>query len=68
MYAMPGQVEAEGRAPIVDDESDPFAHIQGLEQGIEVAAVLDEAIRVRATIGQLVGVAHADQVRGDAAS
>src|SRR5262249_22243705 len=41
-------------------------HIQGLEQGVEVAAVLDEAIRAGATVGQLVGVAHADQVGGDA--
>ena len=38
-------VEAEGRAPVMDDEGDPLAHIQVLEQGVEVAAVLDEAIR-----------------------
>jgi hypothetical protein len=43
-------------------------HIQGLEQGVEVAAVLDEAIRGEATVGQLVGVAHADQVGRDAAA
>src|SRR5437899_12968141 len=29
----------------MDDEGDPLVHIQGLEQGVEVAAVLDEAIR-----------------------
>jgi hypothetical protein len=29
----------------MDDEGDPLAHIQVLEQGVEVAAVLDEAIR-----------------------
>src|SRR5690348_14083375 len=46
----------------------PLAHIQGLEQGVEVAAVLDEAIRAGAAVRQLVGVAHADQVRGDAAA
>src|SRR5207245_1806100 len=40
----------------------------GLEQGVEVAAVLDEAIRAGATVRQLVGVAHADQVGGDAAA
>jgi hypothetical protein len=46
----------------MDDEGDPLAHIQGLEQGVEVAAVLDETIRARATIRQLVGVTHADQI------
>jgi hypothetical protein len=52
----------------MDDEGDPLAHIQGLEQGVEVAAVLDEAIRAGATVRQLVRVAHADQVGGDAAA
>jgi hypothetical protein len=45
------------------DEGDPLALIQGLKQGVEVAAVLDEAIRAKANVRQLVGVAHADQVR-----
>ena len=63
-----GPVEAEGRAPVMDDQGDPLVHIQGLEQGVEVAAVLDEAIRAGATVGQLVRVAHADQVGGDAAA
>ena len=52
----------------MDDEGDPLMHIQGLEQGVEIAAVLDETIRVGATVGQLVGVAHADQVGGDTAA
>jgi hypothetical protein len=52
----------------MDDQGDPLAHIQGLEQGVEVATVLDEAIRAGATVRQLVGVAHADQVGGDAAA
>src|SRR5215471_19147752 len=52
----------------MDDEGDPLVHTQGLEQGVEVAAVLDEAIRAGATGRQLVGVAHADQVGGDAAA
>jgi hypothetical protein len=52
----------------MDDQGDPLAHIQRLEQGVEVAAVLDEAIRAGATVRQLVGVAHADQVGGDAAA
>src|SRR5215467_1388525 len=61
-------VKAEGRTPVMNDEGDPLTHIQDLEQGIEVAAVLDEAIRAGATVRQLVGVAHADQVGGDAAA
>src|SRR5215468_3459900 len=52
----------------MDDKGDPLVHIQGLEQGVEVAAVLDEAIGAGATVRQLVGVAHADQVGGDAAA
>src|SRR5215471_17683439 len=39
-----GPVEAEGRTPVVEDESDLLVHIQSLEQGVEVPAVLDEAI------------------------
>src|SRR5215831_17246595 len=57
-----GPVEAERRAPVMDDESDPLVHVQGLEEGVEIAAVLDETIRPGATVRQLVGVAHADQV------
>src|SRR5262249_18280949 len=63
-----GPVEAESRAPIVDAEGDPLVPIQGLEQGVEVAAVLDESIRAGAAVRQLLGVAHADQVGGDAAA
>jgi hypothetical protein len=40
----------------MDDEGDTLAHIQGLEQGVEIAAVLDEAIRAVTTIRQFVGV------------
>ena len=61
-------VEAKGRAPVMDNESDPLVYIQRLEQGIEVVAVLDEAIRAGATVRQLVGIAHADQVGRDAAA
>ena len=50
----------------MDDEGDPLVHIEGLKQGVEVAAVQGEAIRAGTTVGQLVGVAHADQVGGDA--
>src|SRR5262249_30478893 len=39
-----------------------------LEQGIEVAAVLDEAVLTSASVGQLFGVAHADQVGGNASA
>src|SRR5262249_36522125 len=39
-----GPIETEGRAPVMDDEGDAFAHIQGLEQGFEIATMLDEAI------------------------
>ena len=37
----------------MDDEGDPLAHSKGREQGVEVEAVLDEAIRARAAVRQL---------------
>jgi hypothetical protein len=52
----------------MDHQRNPFAHIQGLEQGVEIAAVLDEAIRAGATVRQLVGVAHTDQIGSNAAA
>src|SRR5262245_60342372 len=52
----------------MDDEGNSLVHTEGLEQGVKVAAVLDEPIRAGATVRQLVGVAHANQVGGDAAA
>src|SRR5262249_21126927 len=63
-----GPVEAESRTPVMDDQGDALAHIQSLEQGVEVTTVLDEPIRARPTVSQLVGIAHADQVGGNAAA
>jgi hypothetical protein len=34
----------------MDREGDLLVHMQGLEKGVEVAAVLDESIRARATV------------------
>ena len=52
----------------MDNEGDPLMHIQGVKQGVEVAAVFDEAVRLGSAVRQLVGVTHADQIRCDAAS
>ena len=76
MYAIPftasrwrlAQSKPRVRTPVMDDQGYALAHIESLEQGVEVAALLDEAIRAGATVRQLVGVTHADQVRGDAAA
>ena len=46
-----GPVEAESRAPVVDDQGDPLAHIQGFKQGVEVTAQLNEPIRARPAVG-----------------
>src|SRR5262245_36310165 len=54
-----GPIEAEGRAPVMDDKGDPLVHMEGLEQGVEVAAMLDEAIGAGTTVTQLIGVTHA---------
>ncbi len=37
------------------------------EQRVEILAMLDEAIAVRAAVRQLLGIPHADQVRRNAA-
>src|SRR5260221_13386149 len=63
-----GPVEAEPRAPVVDDQGDALTHPEVLQQGVEIATVLDEAVRPGTGVRQLVGVTHADQVRRDAAS
>jgi hypothetical protein len=46
----------------MDDESDTLVDIEGLDQGLEVAAMLDKAIRAGAAVRKLVGIAHADPV------
>jgi hypothetical protein len=52
----------------MDDQRDALAHIQSREQSVEITAVLDEPIRAGPTVRQLVGITHADQVRGDTAT
>jgi hypothetical protein len=34
-----GPIEAEGRAPVMDDEGDPLPHIQGLKQGLPLFSI-----------------------------
>ena len=57
-----GPVEAERRSPVVKDEGHVLGRSYGLEPGVEVAAVLYEAIRARSGVRQLVGVAHPEEV------
>ncbi len=64
----PGPVEAQGRSPVVDDEHDVLAQIEGLEQAVEILPMMDEAVGAGADFVELVGVALADQIRGDAAA
>jgi hypothetical protein len=54
--------------PSQDYQGDPLTHIQSLKQSVEVATVLNEPVRAGSAVRQLVGVAHADQVGGDAAA
>ena len=75
MYAMPRgrppvavrPVEAEGRAPVVHDPDDVRRDAEGGEGAVEVLAVLDESVPSRPGVVELLGVAHADEVEGDAA-
>ena len=65
--AMPvGPVKAERRAPVVDHEHHVLFDPERFEQGIEITGVLGEGVAVRSRVVQLVGVAHADQVRRQA--
>jgi hypothetical protein len=48
-----GPVEAEGRTPVVDDEGGPLAHIQSVEQGVKVAAVLARWLLRRSRVRSL---------------
>jgi hypothetical protein len=52
----------------MDDQRHPLVHAQSCEQCVQVAAVLNEAIRSRAAVGQLLRVAHADQIGRKTAS
>ena len=45
-----------------------LAHIQSFKQSVEVPTLLNEPVRAGSAVRQLIGVAHADQVRGDAAA
>ena len=63
-----GPVEAESRSPVMDDQGDTLAQIQGFEQGIEITPQLNEPIRARPAAGQLVGIPHADVVGRNAAT
>ena len=61
-----GPVEPECRPPVVDDEGDVIAEVELVQQAVEVAAVVHEPVRAGALIVELVRVAMADQIRGDA--
>src|SRR5262249_41066252 len=63
-----GPVEAESRTPVVDDQGDALGQIKGFEQGVEVTAQLNESIRTRPAVRQLVGIPHADMVGRNAAT
>jgi hypothetical protein len=51
----------------VDHKRDPVGDAQRFEEPVEVAAVLDKAVAVGARRRELLGIAHADQVGGEAA-
>jgi hypothetical protein len=61
-----GPIEAQRRAPVVDHERYSLSDTELFEQRIEVAAVFDERVRRGPTVGELGGIAHADEVRRDA--
>src|SRR5437660_1179830 len=46
------------------NKSDSFTYTQRFEQRFKVAAMLNEGIGARAAVGQLLRIAHADEIRG----
>ncbi len=61
-----GPVEAERPAPVVQHQGHPVAELQLLQQVVEERRVGGEPVGAPARVGQLVRLAHADQVGGDA--
>jgi hypothetical protein len=61
-----GPVDRQHTTPVVADEGDPALHTELVEQGVEVAAVVDVPVAARSGSGQLVRHTHADQVRRQA--
>ena len=66
---VPGRpVEAQRRAPVVQHEGDPLGRPRRVEEARQEVGVHGEGVGAAPGVGQLAGVAHADQVRGDAAA
>src|SRR5712671_4311939 len=61
-------IEAEGGAPVMDDQGDVLKQAQLFEPRIEIPPMFEQRVAARAGIWKLVGIAHADQVRGKAAA
>src|SRR5207248_2329260 len=49
-------------------KGDPFTYIKRFKQCIQVAAMLDEGVGIGAAVGKLIRIAHADEIRRDAAA
>ena len=60
-----GPIKSKTRPPIVDHQGDIRICSDGVEPGIEVAAMVDEAVRACC---RRSGATHTHQVRGEAAS
>src|SRR5258708_1294438 len=56
-------VKTERRSPIMEDQCDLLPYIKRLQQLIQVGAVLEVPIGGGATVVQLVGITHSNQVR-----
>ncbi len=49
-------------------KGDALLDAEQVKECIQVAAVLDEGVGVRAAVGQLLRIAHADEIRRDTAA
>ncbi len=61
-WIAPGPVETQRRSPVVHDECHALLQSERIEEPVQIAPVLSERVRTRIGVGQLSGVAHADQI------
>ena len=63
-----GPVKAEGRTPIVHNESYVLGHSEQFKKLVQILPMLDETVTVRAAGFQLLGIAHPNKIGGDTPS
>ena len=61
-------IETERRTPVMHHHDDVVRHAQRLQRRVQIGAMFNERVAVGVCVRQLVRIAHADQIDGDATS